>query len=236
MAVDNGKSSSESSPLGLSSLSEKLDLSRFVREKRLDRFDNVLARRTTQFVLVLDRVHKQHNISAVLRSADAFGIDRVIMIGEDFLYSPEVSRGAERWVERNFFKTSTDAIAALRKLQYELVIFEPEKLSGESQPIYMLPFGRNLAFVLGNEHSGPSAELVAEADYRAFIPMYGFVESFNISVAAAISMFCARFVVQGPREITCFSEKERLARRSSWIRREVYRERQLTNDQSSGQD
>jgi tRNA (guanosine-2'-O-)-methyltransferase len=158
-------------------------------EERRTRIDQVVAARSTAVTAVLDGLVDSHNVSAVLRSADAFGVQRVHVIQgtEPFLATTRIALGADRWVDVIRHATSAACVRALRERGHRIFVASmegavaPEALAHEPR----------VAIVFGNEHSGVSQELRDLADGTYAIPMCGFVQSLNVSVAAAISLFAA---------------------------------------------
>lgn len=152
--------------------------------ERRARVLSVFDARLDSVTVVMDAPHDPHNGAAVLRSCDAFGLQRLHMIerNERFLSSRTVSRGSERWVEARTYRRSQDAIDALTASGHELVATHPE---GELVPDNLRTVPR-LALVLGNERDGIHEELVAACRRSVRIPMRGFAESLNVSVTAAI--------------------------------------------------
>jgi tRNA (guanosine-2'-O-)-methyltransferase len=158
-----------------------------VSPARQARFDAVLAKRTRQVVLVLEDVHRDHNNAAVLRTADAMGLLEVHHVSEssDVDTSAAVALGSEKWLERVHHRSIARALGALRARGYATWA---AAVHGESIPVDEVPVDRPLALVFGNEHRGISPEALAQVDGCFRLPMVGFVESLNISVAAALSM------------------------------------------------
>lgn len=156
----------------------------FATDERRARFQGVFAERLDSVTVLMDAPHDPHNGAAVLRSCDAFGVQRLHVVerSETFLAARTVSRGAEQWVEARTYATSGAAIAALRASGHELVATHP---AGELSPADLRGIPR-LALVLGNERDGIEAELSAACTRRVRIGMRGFVESLNVSVTAAI--------------------------------------------------
>lgn len=192
---------------------ERHPLERFFVESRLTRIDSVLAKRASQVVVVLAGVQNPHNISAVLRSADAFGLQRVFLVGESFTYSRGVSLGTERWLTLERFAKPTECVARLKEEGFKPVILQAEELSGKkTQAIHELPFDDKLALVFGNEHSGVDPVFKEESAIFAHIPMVGFVESLNVSVAAAITFYAA-FIANRPT----MSVEEQAELREEWL-------------------
>lgn len=164
-------------------------LNPLLTEARRARIDQVIASRSTAVAAVLDGLLDPHNVSAVLRSADAFGVQQVHLIErpEPFRASPRVSQGADRWVSLVRHESAQACVQALRARGHRILIaaadgdLTPEALAREPKP----------AVVFGNEHAGVSQELRDLADGTYAIPMRGFVQSLNVSVAAAITLFAA---------------------------------------------
>lgn len=191
-------------------------LEKFFLKSRLQRIDRVLETRTRNLVVVLDNVQNHHNISAVLRSADAFGLQNIYLVGDNFTYAPGISLGTEQWLTLKRFSDPESCIQELKNNGYEIVLLQAEELSKKVEKrtlaVNELPFNRKLAMVFGNEHKGVSAMFQDSATYLAHIPMVGFVESLNISVAAAITFYTAYLAKRPP-----FSDEERRKLREEWM-------------------
>ena len=201
-------------------------LEQFVLPARLDRLEQVLACRSRSLTIVLDRIHHGHNISAVMRSADAFGIQDIHLVGDQFEFSKEISLGAERWLTLSRYASAGEAVQKLHAEGYSIVVLESAelcaKLGRASIPVFQLPFQQKLALVFGNEHEGVSPTFRENADFFAHIPMFGFVESFNISVAAAITLFCSTFQrAEGIRQVAPLAESEAAALHAEWLQKTV---------------
>lgn len=195
-----------------------MKLEDFVLDRRLERIEQVLEKRSSQLTIVLDEVRNEHNISAVIRSADAFGITEVHLIGKDLRLSPGISLGAERWVETKLYDSATSLVEYLEQRSFTLTLVEPEDKQQNSLPVFELPFEKKLALVFGNEHRGVSPELAARATLKTHIPMRGFVESLNISVAAAICLYSSTLP---PRKLPPLGEVEREMLRKSWLKKSI---------------
>jgi len=159
-------------------------LEAFVTSGRAARLRAVIDARLDSVTVLMDAPHDPHNGAAVLRSCDAFGLQRLHVIErlEGFLASNTVARGSERWVDIHTYPTVGEAVAALVRSGHELVATHPE---GELVPVD-LPSIPRLVLVLGNERDGIHAELEAACKHRVRVPMRGFAESLNVSVTAAI--------------------------------------------------
>ena len=166
-------------------------LAPFVSDRRRDRIEASLASRTRDIVVVLEDIHHDHNSSAVLRTAEAMGIFELhVVAGKSrFVVSDKISMGAHKWLHGRGYSTISDAYAHLRARGFEIWA---SHFHGEAEPIEDIPIDRTVALVFGNEHEGLSRQAIDEADHWFKVPMRGFVESLNISVAAAISMYDVR--------------------------------------------
>lgn len=164
-------------------------LSPVVTPARRARIDAVVARRSRRLIPVLEGVTDPHNGSAVLRSADAFGLQEVHVVDgpHGFLAAHAVSRGTHRWLDVVRHERAVDCVGALRSRGYEVWV---AAMDGEHGP---RDVGRHdrLAVVFGNEHRGASEAMRDGAHGTYAIGMRGFVESLNVSVAAAITMHAA---------------------------------------------
>jgi tRNA (guanosine-2'-O-)-methyltransferase len=150
---------------------------------RSARVEAALARRLGSVVAVAESVRRRHNVSAILRSCEAFGVHEVHLITAGFTPAPGAARGAERWVLRRRFDTVADSVADLRGRGFRVVVadFSPDAFTPETVPV-----DRPLAIVFGSELRGVSAEARALADGAVMIPMLGLTQSLNVSVSAAI--------------------------------------------------
>lgn len=215
--------------------------------ERLARIDTVLENRTSNLTILLDRIHHPHNIAAVMRSADAFGVKTVHVIEasnnqgkslSEAQKSPGISLGTEKWIEVVKHPSGLEAIKTLKKEGYTIVTFAPPPI-GESSTsdttnstenslnsicVTELPFEKKLCLLFGSEVEGVHPELQAESDLKSYIPMYGFVESFNISVACAITLFCSILGKTSPERRTAhLNETEREILREDWIKKSIPR-------------
>ena len=192
----------------------------FFLESRLNRIDSVLSQRSYSTVVVLDGVSSEHNISAVLRSADAFGLQKIFIVGPQFSHTKGISMGVENWLSVKRMETAEDVINQLKSEGFKIALLQSKEISQDLGKPYCLvqelPFKENIALVFGNEKRGVSEEFQLAAEYFAYIPMVGFVESLNISVAAALTFYTA--LLQGR---PCITEQERLSLREEWLKKDL---------------
>lgn len=189
--------------------------------RRQERINAVLTRRQPSLTVVLEDVHDPHNVSAVLRSCDAVGVlDVHLVYVHDQPPRKSLNRttsgSAAKWV-RTHFHESIDACFGMLRLR-EFRIFAAGRRA-DTVDLYALDLVAPIALVFGNEQRGVSDHATSLADGTIGIPMQGMVESLNISVACAVSLYEAmrqrRFA--GLYETPQLSEDEREALSHGWI-------------------
>jgi len=165
-------------------------LSQYITDHKKSVIERVLAERTRFITVVLEDIFKPHNASAVLRTCDCFGIQDIHVIEKVNTYkvNPYVTRGASQWVDlHKYYREDGSSVRAcfdsLRHQGYKIYATSPAL---DSIPMDELEPSQKLALVFGNEHEGISDEVKSNCDGLVHIPMRGFTESFNISVAASI--------------------------------------------------
>ena len=160
-----------------------------ITPNKREMFDRIAADRTKHLTIVMENIYQEHNASAVLRSCDCFGLQDLHVIEKDNTYKiqRDIALGAGRWVDMYNYDDSEnvtkDCLNDLKSKGYKIVATTPHT---DSQTIYDLDLTQPIALVFGTERRGISEEVVEMADEFVKIPMYGFTESFNISVSVAI--------------------------------------------------
>jgi len=161
----------------------------FISDDRKTRFEEILSQRTRHITCVLENIVDAHNANAVIRTCECFGIQDIHVIENEnrFKAAKKVLQGAHKWLSILKYKEvgskSMDCIQLLKAKGYKIVATSPH--SG-SIDIHDLDLKQPLAIVMGQENVGISDVVKVEADVFVKIPMHGFTESLNISVAAAI--------------------------------------------------
>jgi tRNA (guanosine-2'-O-)-methyltransferase len=158
-------------------------------EERIARIDAVISHRTHTVVPVLEAVDDPRNVSAVLRSAEAFGLQEVHLVtgSQPFMASRLITQGAERWLDLRWHEGPDACVAALRTRGFKVYV---ASMDGARRPEDLSAVDK-AAIVFGNEKTGVGAALAALADERVAVPMSGFSQSLNVSVAAAITLYAA---------------------------------------------
>lgn len=163
-----------------------------IGDARRARLDQVAATRLAGVAVVLEDLHDPHNGGAALRSCEAMGLHNVHVIAreERFRTSPKITQGCDKWLEVVQHTDATSCLTGLRQRGFRLYAAVP----GAKQTLEELPPLPPAAFLIGNEHAGLSAEARAQCDAEFTIPLYGFSESVNLSVATALIVYthCTR--------------------------------------------
>ncbi len=181
-----------------------------ITDRRRDRIRGVLARRQKDLTLVIDNVWDPHNVSAILRSCDAFGLAAVHLhyTGEAF---PEIGRkssaSARKWVSRHLHEDAASMAAELKGQGMRILA---TGFTEHARPLTEWDLSAPTAVVLSNEHDGVKQELLPYCDGMIYIPMMGMVQSLNVSVAAAIILYEAwrQRSAKGLYDRPSFSEEE----------------------------
>lgn len=168
-------------------------LEQYVTEARNQLFERVLDRRTQYICVVLEDIYQPQNASAVLRSMDCFGIQNAHIIENENEYriNPDVTLGASKWLTLSRYNREKDnttaAVESLKAEGYRIVATTPHK-HGVELPDFNIEKGK-VALLFGTEMRGLTQHAIQIADEYLRIPNYGFTESFNISVSAAVILY-----------------------------------------------
>ncbi len=163
----------------------------FLEPTRQARIDQVVANRTRTLTVVMEAFCDPQNVNAVLRTCEAFGIQELHVVEgvmKPYDRNKKISQNADKWLDVRRWASTRECLGHLRAEGYAIYVTH---LDDGARPLAALPFGGKVALVFGNEHRGVSADALALADASYLIPMRGFVQSLNVSVAAAISIATA---------------------------------------------
>ena len=162
--------------------------SQLVSENRRALIDRIAPLRTRHITVALEDVYQSHNAAAVLRSCDCFGIQDVHVVERNNPFNPagDVAVGSSKWVDYYPYPDIQSAYAELRRRGYRIVATTPHT---NDTLITDLDISTPVALIFGTELTGLTPEAIDLADEYVKIPMYGFTESFNISVSVALSLF-----------------------------------------------
>ncbi|MGJ3241216.1 MAG: TrmH family RNA methyltransferase [Anaerolineae bacterium] len=166
-----------------------------ITERRLRRVIEAALNRQQGLMMLMEDVHNPHNLMAIARSCDAFGVQDIAFTAEDDkLFNPNelgkvTSASASKWLDYRIFEQGTrEALTTLRSEGWHVMA---TWVNADARSIYEVDFTAHekIALMVGNEHAGISQTAVKLADSYIYIPMQGMIESFNVSVAAALTLF-----------------------------------------------
>ena len=205
-----------------------------ITDERKALFEELIQKRTTYLTVVLENIYQPLNASAVLRSCDCFGIQDVHVIENYNEFKPdrEVAMGASNWLTVNRYNknenNTLDCIQSLKNKGYRIVATSPHN-SQTNLINFDLSKGKTALF-FGTELEGLSDVVLENADEHLHIPMYGFTESFNLSVSAAICLYEMRMKMEKENIKWYMTEDEKNQVLLNWLRYSIDRSEILEED------
>ncbi len=167
-----------------------MDFTQFLTTKRYNKLKNVIEKRRTDLTIVLENIIDPHNISACLRSCDATGIMTVRLVYDGSQPFPKLSKtssaSASKWVETIKYDTIESCYKDLKDENFDIFT---TAMTNKSVSLYEVDLTKKIALVFGNEHTGVSEKATQLADANYLIPQIGMIQSLNISVACAVSLY-----------------------------------------------
>jgi tRNA (guanosine-2'-O-)-methyltransferase len=200
-------------------------LEQFVTKERKQLFKKVLNERTRHFTVAIEDIFQPHNASAVVRSCDIFGIQDMHVIESKYKFyaSRMVAKGAQKWIDFFMYNqkntnNTLNCITALREKGYKIIATTPHN---ESCLLQDFNITKKSAFFFGVEKDGLSKDVMDNADGFLKIPMVGFTESLNISVAAAIILQNMNEKLKASNVDWQLSEQEKLEKYQDWLEKTI---------------
>ncbi len=186
---------------------------------RRARIENVLMQRQPSLTLVLANIHDPHNVSAIYRSCDAFGVAEVHLYYTDTAFpvlGRKTSASARKWVDTVRHNNKEELFSALKAKHMQVLA---TSCTPTAKPLREWDLAKPTAIIMGNEHSGVAKELIDEIDGEIYIPMRGMIQSFNVSVAAAVLLAEAarQRELAGMYDGKCYSDEEYANRLTLWL-------------------
>jgi tRNA (guanosine-2'-O-)-methyltransferase len=158
--------------------------------ERVNRIQQVLDKRQDDIAVILENVHNPHNISAIMRTCDAVGIQDIFIITNTIapqkFWGRRSNAGAAGWMTIHQYTDVPSCIGEVRKRHSKIIT---TSLVQGAKTVFDIDFTENLAIVFGNEASGISSELMSFADDNFVIPQVGIIPSLNVSVSCAVSLY-----------------------------------------------
>ena len=193
-------------------------------ENRLNKFKAVVAKRQKHLTIVIENVHDPHNVSAILRTSESVGIDKVYLIYNGDEKFPRISRvssaSAKKWVELVKYTSANECFKDLKKQKFKIYSTHMTEDS-KNASLYELDLTQKAALVFGNEHRGVSDEIKGLADGNFLIPMVGMVQSLNVSVSVAVCLFEAmrQRLAAGMYDKSAYTKKELKEKLTNYLNR-----------------
>jgi len=202
-------------------------LSQFVTPERLKRFEDIIQYRTRYITIGLEDIYQSHNASAVLRTCDCFGLQDVHIIENknEYKVNDNIALGASNWLSIKKYKDNPNntlqAIQTIKQAGYRLVATTPhEKYPVTDLEKFDLSKGKFCLF-FGTEQDGITSDVIDNADEFLKIPMYGFTESFNISVSTGIMLHHLTYRLRKSKIDWQLSNQESLQTKLEWLRSSI---------------
>jgi len=163
-------------------------LEQFVSSNKQQKINAVLQNRTNHLTLVLENIYQPQNASATLRTAECLGIQNIHVIEKTNTYRPnkDISLGSSKWVDIHRYPDSSDCFAELRSQGYRLIVTSPHETGQLPETLEIEP---KSALIFGTEMDGVSKMALEQADAVLRLPIYGFAESYNLSVSVAMTFY-----------------------------------------------
>lgn len=200
-------------------------LSEFLTSQKKEKIQRVLSFRTRHITLLLENVFQSHNANAIIRTADCFGIQDIHVVQDKnkFAADMSISRGATQWVDLYRYKNTEEALAHLKAQDYMIVATSPDAKINLDE----LAITKKTVLLFGTEKAGLSDYAQQQADQLIKIPMYGFTQSFNVSVSVALCLqHCIRNLYAGSLEWHV-SEEEKIDIQLQWAHKIIPAAKQL---------
>ncbi|HOK51629.1 MAG TPA: RNA methyltransferase [Bacteroidales bacterium] len=200
-------------------------LQQFVSNDRIKLINEKIEHRTRYITLLVENIYQSHNASAILRTSDCFGVQDVYIVEKNnrFSANEEVALGAQQWLTVKTYPSSEgntrQAIEELKQKGYRVVATALHK---NAQPLENFDFKKGkVAFMLGTELTGLTEEALSLADEYVIIPMRGFTQSLNVSVAAGILLHFSTWRVLNSDIPWSLSEEEKLELKIQWLKKSI---------------
>lgn len=195
-------------------------LEHFITEERKERFLQVISARTNHFTVAMEDVFQMHNTSAVVRTCEVFGVQQAHSIEGRFgkRLDAKIAMGAQKWVDVFRYNDTQSCIDTLRAQGYQIVATTPHK---DAYSLNDFDISKKSAFFFGTEKEGLSEQVLSQADTYLKIPMVGFTESLNISVAVAIVLQQLTDKLRRSQVAWQLTDEERLSTLINWTKKSI---------------
>ncbi|MDR2122102.1 MAG: RNA methyltransferase [Flavobacteriaceae bacterium] len=195
-------------------------LKEFISKEKSQKIEDLINYRTDFVVTVLEDIYQFRNAGAIVRSMEAFGFQSLYALENRNVFKPEsaVSRGADKWIDIIYMRSGRDSLQKIKDKGYQLVVVSPEK---EAVDIRDFKLSCPAALIFGTEFKGVSEETLKFADACVKIPMEGFTESLNVSVAAGICLHEMRNKLKNSDLDWKLTEERKITLKTKWAMNSV---------------
>jgi tRNA (guanosine-2'-O-)-methyltransferase len=194
-------------------------LSQRITHDRRIKMDQAIPYRTRYVTLLLEDIFQQHNASAIIRSAECLGVQDLHIIQDKFNFSVTagVAMGSSKWIDMHRYGSTQHAFEELRNKGYKIIVTSP------NTDTYLedLPLDYKIALIFGTENVGVSEYALSNADQLIKIPMFGFTQSYNVSVSVALCLYDIIPKLHNSSISWQLSEEEQLDVMLTWLRRSI---------------
>jgi tRNA (guanosine-2'-O-)-methyltransferase len=190
-----------------------------MNDRKKELLDKILAHRTRHITVAVEDVYLSQNANAIIRSCEIFGVQDIHLVEERnrFVITKGVSMGAAKWMTLSRYPAMGSCVDALHEQGYVVYATTPQ---ADAVSLYDMPVDKKIALLFGAERRGLSDEGLARADSFVTIPMYGFTQSFNVSVSVAL---CLQFLMGKirtlPKSVWQLTDDEKAAIKNTWLAR-----------------
>ncbi len=195
-----------------------------ISENKRDKIRAVIAYRTHYVTVVLENILQPHNASAAIRSCDIFGVQDLHVVEQEQSFTPQnaIAKGANKWIDIYRYPTTKKCIQTLKTEGYRIVATTPHK---KGYILHDVPLNQKIALLFGTEVIGLSDEALSLADDFVTIPMFGFTESFNISVSVALCLYHIMWALHTSDVRWQLTEDERQKIELGWLKKILHMDR-----------
>ncbi len=195
-------------------------LKEFVSKEKLQKIEALVPQRTHFIAPVIEDIYQFRNAGAIVRSMEAFGFQSLYALENRNSFIPEtaVSRGADKWIDITYMQAGTESLQKIKEQGFQLAAISPEKNAVDIQDFELT---RPTALIFGTEFKGVTKETLEFADACIKIPMKGFTESLNVSVAAGICFYEMRNKLENSNLNWKLSDEEKLTLKIKWAMNSV---------------
>jgi len=203
-------------------------LQQFLTDERLQKIEEQ-SHFSSDFVLpVMEDVYQFRNAAAIVRSAEGCGFHKIVAMEKINVFNPnlDLTKGADTWVEVEKVPATLDSLKTIKQKGYKIVAVSPEK---NATPLPDFKITEPVALTFGTEWQGVTEEILDFADETLAIPMFGFTQSFNVSVAAAICFYELKQKLMQSNLPHYLNEEKKLQLKIRWAKNSIKSGEQILN-------